>query len=156
MTVADKFMNKSVEEEQEPTDPEVQLERRGGLFNRFSSMNEEDDSLSKVEAIRYLNDYVPSELRDLSLTRWRKREIPLVANLLTQVQATNPDRPCYPDLVDSKNGRIVKKGRKIPLSELRVHYMALLRLAEEGQSRDELMGAFRIQNEQLPEGQMRD
>lgn len=154
MSLADEFINKRHTEDEE--EPQVQLERRGGLFNRFSSMNEEDEALSKTEAIRYLNDYVPSELRDLSLTRWRKREIPLIANLMTQVQATNPDRPRYPDLVDPKTDRIVKRGRKIPLGELRIHFMALLRLAEEGQSRDELMGAFRISQEQIEPGKMSD
>lgn len=151
----DEFMDK--EKPEEVDDPnQWQIERKGGLFNRWPSADEEDESLSKVEAIRHLFDYIPFEYRDLAMSRWRKREVRLVANMLTQIQATNPDRPCYPDLVDSRTQRVIRRGRKIPLSELNIRFMALLRIAEEGQGRDEGMGIFRMGQETDTQGMLKD
>ena len=155
--VSDTDLDKRPDEEDiEDSQSQVRLERRGGMFNRFATPVDEDEALSKTEAVRNLFDYIPPELRDLALTRWRKREINLIANMLTQIQATNPGRPRYPDLVDANTGELVERGRIIPLSELKIRYVALLRVAEEGAGRDEAMGIFRLQAETDTAGMLKD
>jgi len=94
-------------------------------------------SKAKSEAVRYLFDF-PDEWR-MRMTRWRKREIPLIAAQMTLEIAGLPNRP-----------RDVN-GKRILLSEYYRMCLAELRLAEEGAMRGEGMSIFQTQIEEKAE-----
>lgn len=97
-------------------------------------IEDEDEKRAMSEAVRFMFDFPVDRL--LSWTRWRRREIPLLASELTKQMATNPNRPRNAD------------GSKKSLSMINIENIAWLRLAEEGAQRNEGMGVFQTQTEE--------
>ena len=95
---------------------------------------DEDEGRAKSEAVQYLFNFPTNKI--FSWTRWRKREIPLVASILTKLSATDPNRP--------KD----EFGMPKSLSQIYLENLAWLRLAEEGAQRNEGMGVFQTQAEE--------
>jgi len=103
-------------------------QRKAGLVEE-----DEDELRAQSEVAKNMFNF-PAE-RIWSWSRWRKREIRLVASVLTRLSATDPNRP--------KDDY----GRPKRLALILLEWIAWLRLAEEGAMRNEGMGIFQVQKE---------
>ena len=88
---------------------------------------------AQAEIAKFMFNF-PSE-RIWSWSRWKPREIPLIAAILTKAIATNPNRPRNPD------GSIKR------LSQVKLEITGWLRLAENGAQRDEAKFGLRSDTE---------
>lgn len=97
-------------------------------------VHDEDELRAQSELVRHLFNF-PAD-RVLSWTRWKAREIPLIAKQITMIIATNPHRPKNPD------------GTLKRLLQIYIETLAWLRLAEDGGMRKEAMGGLRTEAEE--------
>jgi len=104
-------------------------QRKAGLV----AEEDEDELRAQSEVARNMFNF-PAE-RIWSWSRWRKREINLIASEMTRLAATDPNRP--------KDDN----GRPKPLALILLEWMGWLRLGEEGAMRNEGMGIFQVQKE---------
>lgn len=87
---------------------------------------DEDRARALSEIVNFLANFPKDKL--FSFSRWRRREIPLIASELTRLMATDPNRPRNAD------------GTRKSLAQIHLEHIAWLRLAEEGSLRNELIG----------------
>ena len=95
---------------------------------------DEDRDRALTEVVRFLANFPKDKL--FSFTRWRRREIPLIASELTRLMAVDPNRPRNAD------------GTRKSLAQIHIENIAWLRLAEEGSLRNELIGVGISQTEE--------
>lgn len=95
---------------------------------------DEDRSRAMTEIVNFLANFPKDKL--FSFSRWRRREIPLLASELTRLMAVDPNRPRNAD------------GTRKPLAQIHLENIAWLRLAEEGSLRNELIGVGISQTEE--------
>jgi len=114
--------------------PEKKIERHrripketGSVGMQGNMLGTDEDRERALSSIVNLLANFPKD-KIMSFSRWRKREIPMIARSMTRQTAVDPNRPRNPD------------GTLKPLSQVYFELLAWLRLAEEGAMRNELVG----------------